>query len=217
MCDYRGYFASIFGQKFAFLTRTHIIVKIGICLKSRLRYKTHTPLYSLYNKKKKLSFHLKNDDNKDLDTNGISGILSLSLPNEKGKDEKELYIQGKLGPQVISEICRNQNYAHGQLIGGSNPKAEKVPTFHVKPDFGNKSDQKFCMNMFGQIVAGQYLDAEEITQIQDRCIRESKKNHVQIKCTKPFEITSSLAAQNACGSGESCPTGFREAFKNVPT
>ena len=91
--------------------------------------------------------------------------MSFTLPNENGLDEKELYLNGKLGPQVAHKICRGMNYAEGEIIRGlSQTKKNNVLSYHLKPV--NKNDQRFCMKVFAEIVDGKDLHADQISEIK---------------------------------------------------
>ena len=125
-----------------------------------------------------------------------------------GKDE--VYVQGKLGIRVAHKICHGLGYSQGKFIRGPYSNAEESPTFSLK---STKGDKNFCMKMFSEIVDEKDFSPDKISKIKNQCISLTSKNHVQIECTKEFKGSTSVAAQNACGDGEFCPSGTDWATK----
>ena len=103
------------------------------------------------------------------------------------------------------------NYSKGQSIKESSSDSVKIPdgslTYHV--DNKNKGDQT-CTKIFSKIVGGQEINADEILDVHNKCLKNQGKNQVRIKCTEAVSMTSLLTAQNSCGVDGNCPTGFSQ-------
>ena len=159
----------------------------------------------------KLGVKINEQDSPD---NGLRGKLIVSIP---GKDN--VYIKGMLGAQMFKQICNNLGYRQGKSINSKSVAVEKSQTFTLSSEEDNENS---CLKIFYEFVAGEKFSSKKISRIKKQCISEIDKGHIQIECTGELNAISSLAAQNACGDGEFCPTGrdsdsrVRVEFSNPP-
>ena len=155
--------------------------------------------------KEKLKFQIKGE--KDIEANGINGPLIFYLPNDQGNGQREVHIQGQLGPQAVRQICRTINYAEGILLRDVPFSSdENISTYHLDPS--DNDHKEYCMKIFSAILEEKDINEDQFSKIDDYCVSNNGKQHIHIECNKPFDATISLAAQNACGNGDTCPTGF---------
>ena len=132
----------------------------------------------------------------DLSKNeGIQGKLTFTLPNKKDKDQKEVHVQGKIGPGLAVKICQNMNYRQGTVITSQSSKIDMVPVFQIKPN--SREHRPFCLKTFAEIVNGQEFSSERIEKINHQCVKNDNKDLFQIRCTKAIDVRYSLTAQNA--------------------
>ena len=149
----------------------------------------------LYDGNTKLKLQIKNND-QDSSNDGIKGKLGFPFPGRN-----IVNIQGNLGTRVALSICNSLGYLEATLSLSS--EGERSPTFTL---YSAATNENFCRNIFSKIIEGQEFSSLEISEIEEQCIRDIGKGHIQIECKKEFTATSSMAAQNACGDGDFCPT-----------